>query len=281
MNATESTADRGFEGGDLPRLSYAALARRDLLNGLRKSWLWLALASQDIKLRYRGSVLGPFWITLNTIIMVAAMGVLYARLFNQPPETYLPFLSVGLVVWQFIFGVITEGCQTFLAAEGIIRQVPMPYSVQAYRLVCRNLFVLAHNLVIVPILIIAFSVPLGWSVFLVVPGFFVLAINGFWVGLLLGMVSARYRDIPGIVGSFLQVVFLATPILWSPDMLGQWKEWGELNPFFAAIDVVRAPLLGVRSAPHSWGILLLVTIVGSICTFAIFARLRARIAYWI
>ena len=64
-------------------------------------------------------------------------------------------------------------------------------------------------------------------------------------------------------------------------MLGRWKEWGELNPFFAAIDIVRAPLLGIRPAAHSWEIVLLVTILGSICSFAMFARLRARIAYWI
>ena len=64
-------------------------------------------------------------------------------------------------------------------------------------------------------------------------------------------------------------------------MLGRWKEMGELNRFFAAIDIVRAPLLGVSPAAHSWEIVLLVTILGSICSFAMFARLRARIAYWI
>ena len=109
-----------FEAGDVPHLSYRHLAVRDLLNGLRKSWFWFALASQDIKLRYRGSVLGPFWITLSTIIMIAGMGVLYAKLFNQSPETYLPFLSIGLVVWQFISGITTEGCHTFLAAESFL-----------------------------------------------------------------------------------------------------------------------------------------------------------------
>lgn len=30
---------------------------------------------QDIKLRYRGSLLGPFWITLSTMIMVGRLGV--------------------------------------------------------------------------------------------------------------------------------------------------------------------------------------------------------------
>jgi ABC-type polysaccharide/polyol phosphate export permease len=280
MLVVDSTGP-AFEAGDVPHLSYRHLAVRDLLNGLRKSWFWFALASQDIKLRYRGSVLGPFWITLSTIIMIAGMGVLYAKLFNQSPETYLPFLTIGLVVWQFISGITTEGCHTFLAAESIIRQVPMPFSVHVYRVVCRNFFVLAHNFVVIPVLIIAFSVPFGWDVLLVLPGLFVLAINGIWVGLFLGMVSARYRDIPGIVGSLLQVVFLATPIFWSPSMLGRWKEWGELNPFFAAIDIVRAPLLGIGPAAHSWEIVLLVTILGSICSFAMFARLRARIAYWI
>ena len=157
--------------------------------------------------------------------MIAGMGFLYAKLFNQSPETYLPFLSIGLVVWQLISGITTEGCHTFLAAESIIRQVPMPFSVHVYRVVCRNFFVLAHNFVVIPVLMIAFSVPFGWNILLVLPGLFVLAINGVWVGLLLGMVSARYRDIPGIVGSLLQVVFLATPIFSIPVCSADGKKW--------------------------------------------------------
>ena len=74
------------------------------------------MAMQDIRLRYRGSILGPFWLTLSTIIMVAAMGVIYARLFHMEVSRYLPFLTIGLIVWQFISALINEGCQTFLAA---------------------------------------------------------------------------------------------------------------------------------------------------------------------
>ena len=52
---------------------------------------------QDVKLRYRGSILGPFWLTLSTLILVAAMGGIYARLFGMEVSHYLPFLTIGLV----------------------------------------------------------------------------------------------------------------------------------------------------------------------------------------
>jgi ABC-type polysaccharide/polyol phosphate export permease len=64
-------------------------------------------------------------------------------------------------------------------------------------------------------------------------------------------------------------------------MLGRWQAFATYNPLFAAIDVVRAPLLGVPTAETSWIILLVMTILGCGITFAVFARFRSRIAYWI
>src|SRR5579884_3247632 len=117
--------------------SLAAL--KDLVSGWRRSWLWLALARQDIRMKYRGSILGPFWLTISTGIMIGSMGYLYAKLFNSDPATYLPFLTVGLVMWGFVAGLITEGCGTFTGAAGVLHQVPLPYSIHVYRLVTRNI----------------------------------------------------------------------------------------------------------------------------------------------
>jgi ABC-type polysaccharide/polyol phosphate export permease len=239
------------------------------------------MAMEDIKMRYRGSLLGPFWLTISMGIMIAAMGLIYARLFNMEVTHYLPFLTVGLVVWNFVSTVIIEGCQTFLSAHNIITQVRMPFSVHAWRSVYRNLIVLAHNAVIVPLVLLFFSVPVGWSVVLIVPALAVLTINGIWVSILLGMISARYRDVPPIVTNFVQVLFFVTPVFWPPEALGVWKQALPLNPLFAAIDVVRAPLLGSAPLTYSWPVLLIVTVVGSIGTFWLFVKFRPRIAYWI
>jgi ABC-type polysaccharide/polyol phosphate export permease len=97
-----------------------AAAWMDLVEGTARSWMWSAMAMQDIKLRYRGSVLGPFWLTISMIVMIVAIGLIYARLFNMDVGRYLPFLTVGLVIWQFVSSLITDGCQTFLSSQNVI-----------------------------------------------------------------------------------------------------------------------------------------------------------------
>src|SRR6476661_7980082 len=101
-----------------PRSPVSA-ACSDIMNGAAKRWLWMALAFQDTKLRYRGSVLGPFWLTITTVVMVASMGAIYSTLFNVSASTYLPYLAIGLIAWSYISTAISDGCQTFLSAEGI------------------------------------------------------------------------------------------------------------------------------------------------------------------
>lgn len=261
--------------------SRTALAWRDLADGFAKSWMWTALALQDIRLRYRGSVLGPFWLTISTLVMVVAIGLIYARLFHVDIAAYLPYLSLGLIVWQALSGTITEGCETFLREQSVIQQVPVPFSIHAYRNVCRNFIVLTHNLVILPIGFVFFAIPLDWRVLEIIPGFLLLAINGLWISILLGLVSTRFRDVPPIVASFLQVLFFVTPIIWPVELLGDWQAIATWNPLFAAIDVVRAPLLGAATADSSWIVLAIATVLGGSVTFAAFARFRTRIAYWI
>jgi ABC-type polysaccharide/polyol phosphate export permease len=266
----------------LPRpVSRMEAAWLDLVEGASKSWMWSVMAMQDIKMQYRGSLLGPFWLTISTVVMIAAMGLIYARMFHMEINRYLPFLTVGLVIWNFVSTVITDGCQTFLSARNIITQVRMPYSVHACRTVCRNLIILAHNMVVVPLVLMIFNVPVGWTVVFILPALIILTINGIWISIILGMISARYRDVPPIVMNFVQVIFFLTPIFWPPAALGIWMHALPLNPFFAAVDVVRAPLLGETPLTYSWTVLLIVTIVGSIGTFGLFVRFRPRIAYWI
>ena len=72
-----------------------ALAVRDVVDGLRLWRLAVKLAWLDIKRRYRGSMLGPFWLTLSTAVMIGALGVLYAALFHMDVSEYLPFLALS------------------------------------------------------------------------------------------------------------------------------------------------------------------------------------------
>jgi ABC-type polysaccharide/polyol phosphate export permease len=261
--------------------SSASVAWTDIRRGLQKSWFWGALAMQDIRLRYRGSMIGPFWMTLSMAIMIAAMGLLYSKLFHQDTSTYLPFLTSGLIVWGFISGQINEGCQTFIGAQSLIQSVSLPYSIHAYRQLTRGLIMLAHNLVILPFVIIFFHVPLTWRTLEAVPALALLCLNCIWVGIALGIVSARFRDVPLIVQNFVTILFFVTPVFFPPSALGPWQEIVQLNPLFAAVDILRAPIMGEAPAASSWPTMLIVTMVGWGVAFMLFSRFYSRIAYWV
>ena len=90
----------------------------DVVKGAALWRLGLTLGWLDIKLRYRGSMLGPFWLTISTGVMVASLGMLYSTLFKMDLKTYLPFLALSQVLWGFLGVVVSEACTTFTDAEG-------------------------------------------------------------------------------------------------------------------------------------------------------------------
>lgn len=271
-----------IDAGDFPLASDTRESIADLFGGAARSWIWSRLAYQDIKLRYRGSVLGPFWVTLSNLVMIAAIGVIYSTLFHVETSVYVPYVMLGIIVWQLISGIITEGCQTFTGVQDVIQQVKLPFSIQAFRVVYRNLLIFAHNAIIIPPAMVLFAMRPDWHYFEAIPGLFLLCFVGLWLSLFLGMASARFRDIPPIVTSFVQVLFFMTPIFWPLDSVAPaMRNILAYNPFFAAVDIVRAPLLGVAPEPTSWPLMLACTAVITLSGFGLFARLRPRIAYWI
>ena len=52
------------------------------------------LGWQDIKQRYRRSVLGPIWITIATGTMAVALGGLYSKLFKLELSEHLPYADL-------------------------------------------------------------------------------------------------------------------------------------------------------------------------------------------
>jgi ABC-2 type transport system permease protein/lipopolysaccharide transport system permease protein len=258
-----------------------ARATADLYSGLHKSALWLAMGSQDIRQRYRRSRVGPFWITLSMGVTVAALGILYGALFQQSLKEYLPYLAAGFVVWGLISGLLTDGAKAFVEAEGLIRQLAAPLSVYVYREVWGNFLIFAHNLVVYLVVIVIFQINPGWTAFLAIPGVLMLLIIGAAVGLLFGLISARFRDVPQILASIVQVMFFVTPILWKVEMLPERAILLDLNPFFHLLEIVRAPMLGVLPTWQNWGVAFGVAFVSWALALACYTAFRWRISYWV
>jgi ABC-type polysaccharide/polyol phosphate export permease len=256
-------------------------ALKDLGAGLCRWELWACVAWNEIRQRYRRSIIGPFWITLSMGIMIAGLGIVYANLWNLPVLQYLPHLAVGLVFWSFISMLLLDGCQIFIGMAGAIRQIQAPMSLYLYQMVWRNLIILAHNLVICLIVLPLCGITPKLSTLLVLPGFILLAFNGIWASLVLGMLCARYRDVPQIMLNLIQILFFLTPVIWTSERLTGYPLVLLFNPLHHLLELVREPLLGQMPALGSWLIGLGLAIAGWLITCLAFGRYRSQIAYWV
>ena len=258
-------------------------AFRDLGDGWRQRPLWGYLGWQDIKQRYRRSVLGPLWISITMAVIATAMGILYGTLFHEPIATFLPYVATGLLIWNFINGCILEGSEVFIANEGLIKFLPAPLTLHVYRLIWRQTLFFLHNLVVWAALMIIFQRPVNWATFLAVPAFALVALNGAWIAVLAGIIATRFRDIPPIIASLSQLLFFMTPIVWSYERLQSNPLAGyiELNPVMHFVEILREPLLGQEIVGRHWAVAAAVTVVGCAAALVCLRNYRSRVAYWV
>ena len=259
---------------------------RDVVDGTVQWKLAFVLGWLDIKLRYRGSVLGPFWLTLSTAVMVGSMGLIYGTLFGMVLRDYLPFLALSMILWTSgISGLTGDACTVFLDAEQIIRSVRMPFTVQVLRCIVRNVIVLAHNLVVVVVVFTIFDTWPGFGALLSLPGLALWLVDAVAACFLLGSICARFRDVPPIVTSIMQIAFYVTPIIWKPAQLGVHAWWLPANPFYCLLEIVRGPILGTSLHAHQaaalWVSALAYSALLWLAAWVVFSRARGRLAFWV
>ncbi len=267
-----------------PESNQKKLALTDVLDSFKKWRIWTMLSYQDIKLRYRRSMLGPFWITLSMAITVYSMGYLYGHLFHTNLATYFPFLVGGMLSWALVSICITELSEGFSLSEAMIKQIKLPFSVYVHRIICRNIIIFFHNIiVIVPILAIYHaSASINWYTLLLIPNLLIFYVNAFTYGLVLSLIGARYRDISQIIKSLIQVAFFVTPVMWNPALLPQKDHiLVVLNPFYAFVELMRAPMIGAKPQLSVYVMAAMVTVGGIVLSTKLFSKYRARIVYWL
>ena len=255
----------------------------DLRGSLVHAGLISMLGWQDIRLRYRRSTLGPFWITISVGVMIAMLGFVFGSICRSPVNEFLPFLGIGMILWTFISQTAIESCQGFTAAEGMVKQLNLPMSLHILRIVWKNVVFLAHNIIILPLLYLVLQIPLHWCMLLSIPGFFLLLLNEIWLCILAGVVCTRYRDLYQIVINLFQIAFYVTPIIWTPAVLPARAKVMLLdaNPFYHLLEIVRAPLLGQIPTLLNYGVAAGIAACGWLAALYILGRSRKRIAYWL
>jgi len=246
------------------------------------SWrLWMLLGWIEIRQRYARSRLGPFWLTISMGVVIASIGVVYGTLFGQKMSDYLPYLAASLVSWGMFASTVQEGSTAYISNAAYIRQVATAKLIYVLQVPWRNLIILAHNFVIILLLLAIFGVPSWATLPLFIPGLVILTLNATWMAMLTGLFSARFRDLPQIIASLVQVAFYVTPIMYRPEALTRFSFLVRLNPLTYLLDVVRQPLLGQVPSMQTYVLTIGMAIVGWLLALTVTSRYLKRISYWI
>jgi len=257
----------------------------DLCDGLRRWHLWFNLAWKDIRSRYRRTVIGPFWTVLSTATLVGGLGFVNATLWHVELRIYLPFFCAGYIAWLLFVTVVNESGPSLIAAEASIKAIRIPYSIFIFRVLTRNLIVFGHNLVVLVLLALIFTVRPTASTLLLPVGLAFAMVNYLWIGLLLAAICARFRDVIQLVANASTVLFFVTPIFWRPEQLDPVPTarflLADTNFAYHLVDVIRAPLLGTAPDPLSYGYLAAAAVLGFTVTALFLRRVYDRIAYWL
>jgi ABC-type polysaccharide/polyol phosphate export permease len=259
----------------------ATTVRDEVIDGFRIWRVWGIMGWDDIRQRYRRSVLGPFWITISMGIFILLLGIIYSRLFHMQIESYLPYLAVGFIVWGFMSAAANDSCIAFTDTARIIKQIKLPYSVYILRVVWRNFIIFLHTIVIYIPMAIVFKIEPKLSMLLVIPGLMLVAVNLIWLTTVIAILSTRFRDIQPIVSTVIQLGMFATPIMWPVSSLGDAKIVAYINPVYHLIEVTRAPLIGEVPGLLSWAVAIGLAVVGSVIAIALLTRSARRIVFWI
>jgi ABC-2 type transport system permease protein/lipopolysaccharide transport system permease protein len=253
----------------------------EVLAGAMLWRVWIRFGWHDVVARYRRSWVGPIWLVLSMLIFVIALGLVYSLLFNIPVPEYLPFVAIGIVTWTFISSIATESVQTFVEAEGYIRQINRPLSIYVYRVIWRNVIVFSNQFVAALGVALVFNRLYISYLPLALIGLALLAAQAVWITLLIGIIGARFRDLVPIVQNIVLVMFFITPIMWPPSALKHNTWIADINPLYHMIELVRSPLLGTVPPYYSYLMVIGMALIGFLLALRIYGRFRSRVVYWL
>jgi ABC-type polysaccharide/polyol phosphate export permease len=178
------------------------------------------LVVKDLKLKYRGSVLGFVWSLANPLLMIAVYTVAFTYILRLRTPGFVFYLMLGILAWTFFANAIMMSSGAIVDNGGLVRSVWFPRAILPLASVLFNFAqYLLTIAVFLPVLMVLYhkgpaAPALAYPVFLLLQVIFTAGL-----GLLLSVATAFFRDVRHLVDVALAILFWATPIVYETTQL--------------------------------------------------------------
>jgi len=257
-----------------------------MLSDIRAGWAlrnsWWSLSRQTIKISYRRTTLGPFWICLQQIAFVVGISLLYSQLFKVRSSDMVPLVAFGITFWGLLTSYVTGAASNFILQSQSIKSSTLPITFYIFSSVSQNFLIFLHSaVVLIPLAFVIDTTPRIVCLITVPLAITFAVLNGFSIALWLGPLSARYRDVSAAIPIIIQIAMFLSPIFWSPTLLGGRAWIVDYNPIAWMIETFRSPILGGDMRIDLWVRLAVLTCVNLALGVIVLHRVRDKITYWI
>lgn len=178
------------------------------------------LVVKDLKLKYRGSVLGFIWSLANPLLMIAVYTIAFTYILGIRTPGFVFYLMLGILAWTFFANATAMSTGSIVDNGGLARSVWFPRAILPMASVLFNFAqYLLTAAVFLPVLMLLYHVPpaapmLAYPVFILLQLLFTIG-----VALLLAVGTAFFRDVRHLVDVALAVLFWATPVVYETTQI--------------------------------------------------------------
>ena len=226
------------------------------------------LVAKQLKLRYRGSVLGFFWTLLNPLLLMLVYTLVFSVYFRLDMEKYPAFVFTGLLPWIWLSSALQQGVTCILDGAGLVTRSQFPAEVLPVVSVTANAINFLLTLPLLLVLLHAFHVSVGPAL-LVLPfliGLEYLLTLG--LVLIVSAVNVSFRDLQHIILHLLLLLQFLTPVFYPLSLVPEsWRPWALVNPLTILISSYQDILYFNRFPPWS-PLLVLALLTGVILSLA-------------
>lgn len=235
---------------------------------------------KDIGGKYKHSFLGILWSFINPLLQIAVYAFVFQIILKSDIDNYAVYLCCALIPWQYFASVVLRGAATMVDNGNIIKKVYFPREILPISLVSSE----GVNFLIATLIILGFVIfgGIGLSYY-AIWYFLIFAIQyivSIGVSLIVSSVTVYFRDLQHILGIIMQLLFYATPIVYSMDSVPSNFKWlVKINPMSYLIEAYRAIFYNkTRPSLHGLGIALIMGILLCVIGYLIFRKLERRFA---
>ena len=236
---------------------------------------------KEIRGKYKASFLGVLWSFINPLLMVLVYAIVFPYIMRVQTENYLIFLICGVIPWNWFTNVISQGTTCITNNANLIKKVYFPREVLPISTVTAGLINFLISCIIIVIFVLLGGCGLSWHILLLPFIALIQYIFSLAVVFLVSAINVYVRDVEYMVIFIINMLFYATPILYSSSMFDKgWFIWVfRFNPFAHLINAYR-DIFYVHEIPNVVNllILLVVSIIALIIGYMIFKKLEKRFA---